>query len=62
MLISAHYDGTHIPEALRMLKLGGLILRLDIASDGNGGEFKQVIDDPNSRPVPGRLALYLVEC
>jgi hypothetical protein len=62
MLISDHYDGTCIPEALRMLKPGGLILRLDIASDWDGGELNQVIDDPNSRPVPGRLALYLVEC
>ena len=43
MLISAHYDGTHIPEALRMLKPGGLILRLDIASDWDGGELNQVI-------------------
>ena len=37
---------TNVPEALRVLKPGGLILQLDVASDWYGGELNPIINHP----------------
>ncbi len=46
-----------IPEALRVLKPGGLILQLDIASDGYGGELNQIINNPTPEVAEGNRRL-----
>jgi ubiquinone/menaquinone biosynthesis C-methylase UbiE len=48
---------TDIDEALRVLKPGGLILRLDIATDWYGGELNQIINDPTPELTEGNRRL-----
>ena len=50
---------TNIPEALRVLKPGGVIVRLDIAPNWYGGELNDVIGE--ATPELAELNRFLVE-
>jgi ubiquinone/menaquinone biosynthesis C-methylase UbiE len=56
-VVTAITASTDVPEALRVLKPGGLILQLDVASDWYGGELNQIINHPTPELTAGNRRL-----
>jgi ubiquinone/menaquinone biosynthesis C-methylase UbiE len=56
-VVTAFTASTDFPEALRVLKPGGLIVRVDVAPDWYGGDLNAVIDDPTPELAIGSRRL-----